>query len=232
MKALGFDSNKAALGKRFWIGMNGWRAEIAGVIADFNMSSLHEQIKPTLITQFPRGYDKVNIKVTGNPSPTLSQIESAWKKSFSSSVFEFNFLDEQLDAQYKSEERLFVLFKIFSGLAMLISCLGLWGLATFAAQKRTKEIGIRKVLGASVSNITTMLSKDFVKLVAISIIIASPLAYFGMYTWLQDFAFRVKIEWWVFVIAGLSALVIALLTVSFQSIKAAVSNPVNSLRSE
>ena len=232
VKALGFDSIKAALGKRFWIGMNGWRAEIAGVIADFNMSSLHEQIKPTLITQFPRGYDKVNIKVTGNPSPTLSQIESAWKKSFSSGVFEFNFLDEQLDAQYKSEERLFVLFKIFSGLAMLISCLGLWGLATFAAQKRTKEIGIRKVLGASVSNITTMLSKDFVKLVAISIIIASPLAYFGMYTWLQDFAFRVKIEWWVFVIAGLSALVIALLTVSFQSIKAAVSNPVNSLRSE
>ena len=115
---------------------------------------------------------------------------------------------------------------------MLISCLGLWGLATFAAQKRTKEIGIRKVLGASVSNITTMLSKDFVKLVAISILIASPLAYFGMYKWLQDFAFRVKIEWWVFVIAGLSALVIALLTVSFQSIKAAVSNPVNSLRSE
>ena len=232
VKSLGFDSNKAALGKRFWIGMNGWRAEITGVIADFNMSSLHEQIKPTLITQYPHGYDKVNIKVTGNPSPTLSQIESAWKKSFPDGVFEFNFLDDQLDAQYKAEERLFILFKIFSGLAMLISCLGLWGLATFAAQKRTKEIGIRKVLGASVSNITTMLSKDFVTLVAIAILIASPLAYFGMYKWLQDFAFRVKIEWWVFVIAGVSALVIALVTVSFQSIKAAMSNPVKSLRTE
>ena len=115
---------------------------------------------------------------------------------------------------------------------MLISCLGLWGLATFAAQKRVKEIGIRKVLGASVANITGMLSKDFLKLVSISILIACPLAYYAMYKWLQDFAYRTDISWWVFAIAGLTAIAIALITVSFQAIKAAMSNPVKSLRSE
>ena len=234
VRALGFQSNKAALGTRFWIGMNGWRAEITGIISDFNIASLHEEIKPTLITQFAPWYDKVSVKIaaSGNIPETMMAIESSWKKAFPQEVFEFNFLDEQLDALYKSESRLYTLFKIFSGLAMLISCLGLWGLATFAAQKRVKEIGIRKVLGASVANITGMLSKDFLKLVSISILIACPLAYYAMYKWLQDFAYRTDISWWVFAIAGLTAIVIALITVSFQAIKAAMSNPVKSLRSE
>ena len=232
--ALGFESNKASLGKRFWIGMDGWIAEITGVVADFNVSSLHEEIKPTLITQFTPVYNRVNIKINAgsNIPETIAAIEAAWKKLSPTGIFEFSFLDEQLDAMYKSEARLYTLFKIFSGLAMFISCLGLWGLATFAAQKRIKEIGIRKVLGASVANITAMLSKDFLKLVFISVLIASPLAYYGMHKWLQDFAYRINISWWVFALAGLVAVFIALFTVSFQAIKAAISNPVKSLRTE
>ena len=234
VKALGFESNKAALGQRFWIGMNGWRAEITGVISDFNIASLHEKIQPTLITQYSPWYDRANIKIAPNThiAETMAGIESAWKESFPEGVFEFDFLDEKIDAQYKSEARLYTLFQIFSGLAMLISCLGLWGLATFAAQKRIKEIGIRKVLGASVTNITGMLSRDFLKLVTISIVIATPLAYYGMKEWLKDFAYRTDISWWVFAVAGFAAILVALLTVSFQSIKAATSNPVKSLRSE
>lgn len=234
VKALGFPSYKAALGQRFWIGMNGWRAEIVGVIADFNIASLHEAIKPTLITQFEPWYDRASVKIAAgnNASSVLADIESAWKQSFPNGVFEFNFLDEQLDALYKSESRLYFLFKIFSALAMLISCIGLWGLATFAAQKRTKEIGIRKVLGASVTNITGMLSADFLKLVGISILIACPVAYYAMYKWLQDFAYKTEMSWWIFAVAGLAALFIAVATISFQAVRAAMSNPVKSLRTE
>ncbi|MEI9807072.1 MAG: FtsX-like permease family protein [Bacteroidota bacterium] len=163
---------------------------------------------------------------------TISKINTSYKQVFPGGIFEFNFLDQQLDALYKSEERLYSLFKIFSVLAMLISCLGLWGLITFAAQQRIKEIGIRKVLGASVPNIVSMLTRDFVLLVCISIVIAAPLAYWGVYKWLQDFAFRIHIGWTAFAIAGGAALLIALATVSFQAIKAAIANPVKSLRTE
>jgi putative ABC transport system permease protein len=147
-------------------------------------------------------------------------------------LFEFNFLDEQIDALYKTEARLYSLFKIFSVLAMLISCLGLWGLITFAAQQRVKEIGIRKVLGASVVNIAAMLTKDFIVLVCIAIAIAAPLAYWGIHQWLQEFAFRISIGWIVFVVASIAAILITLITVGFQAIKAAVANPVKSLRTE
>ena len=231
---LGFASNEAALGKRFWIGMNGWYPEITGVVADFNIGSLHEAIKPTLITQFMPFAEKVGVKVQAGTdiSVAISQINASYKKIFPDGIFEYNFLDQQLDALYKSETRLFSLFKIFSVLAMLISCLGLWGLITFAAQQRVKEIGIRKVLGASVPNLVSLLTKEFLILVCISIFIAVPFAYWGISKWLEDFAFRIDIGWTAFVIAGSSAILIALLTVSFQAIKAAVSNPVKSLRTE
>jgi ABC-type antimicrobial peptide transport system permease subunit len=234
VKALGFESNETALGKRFWIGMNGWRAEIVGVVQDFNTGSLHEQIKPALITQYMPFCDKAGIKIkTGSDIPkTIANINEAFRKVFPDLIFEFNFLDQQLDALYKTEARLYTLFKIFSVLAMLISCLGLWGLVTFAAQQRVKEIGIRKVLGASVPNIVTLITKDFILLVSIALIIASPLAYWSVNKWLQDFAFRINIDWKVFAIAGTMALLIALATVSFQAIKAAIANPVKSLRTE
>jgi ABC-type antimicrobial peptide transport system permease subunit len=234
VKALGFESNETALGKRFWIGMNGWRAEIVGVVQDFNTGSLHEQIKPALITQYMPFCDKAGIKIkTGSDIPkTIANINEAFRKVFPDLIFEFNFLDQQLDALYKTEARLYTLFKIFSVLAMLISCLGLWGLVTFAAQQRVKEIGIRKVLGASVPNIVTLITKDFILLVSIALIIASPLAYWSVNKWLQDFAFRINIDWKVFAIAGTMALLIALAAVSFQAIKAAIANPVKSLRTE
>ncbi|TMI71615.1 MAG: FtsX-like permease family protein [Bacteroidetes bacterium] len=234
VQELGFPSLEAALGKRFWIGMNGWTAEIVGVVADFNIGSLRETIKPTLVTQFLPFADKLNIKLAaGSDIPTtINRINAAYKKAYPTGVFEFNFLDQRLDALYKDEARLYGLFKIFSGLAMLISCLGLWGLITFAAQKRIKEIGVRKVLGASVPNIVSLLAKDFLILVFISIAIAAPLAYWGIHRWLQDFAFRINIGWTAFVIAGIVALLIALATVSFQAIKAAIANPVKSLRTE
>jgi putative ABC transport system permease protein len=229
-----FSSNEEALGKRFWIGMNGWYAEVAGVVQDFNIGSLHENIKPALIVQHDQFYDKANIKLrAGTDVPAaIEALRQSWKKTFPKGVFEFNFLDQQLDNLYKTEARLYDLFKIFSALAMIISCLGLWGLVTFAAEQRVKEIGIRKVLGASVPNIVGLISKDFVILVGISILIASPLAYWGMSKWLQEFAFRVPIGWMVFAVAGGAALTIALLTVGVRAVRAAMSNPVESLKNE
>ncbi|MGZ8539816.1 MAG: FtsX-like permease family protein [Chitinophagaceae bacterium] len=231
---LGFESAEASLGKRFWIGIDGWHAEITGVVADFNIGSLHEAIKPTLVTQYLPYCEKIGIKIkAGSDIQTaISHINTSYKKAFPEGIFEFNFLDQQLDALYKTEARLYSLFKIFSVLAMLISCLGLWGLITFAAQQRVKEIGVRKVLGASVTNIVSLLAKDFIILVCIAIAIAAPLAYWGVNNWLQDFAFRIDIGWAAFVIAALAAILIALITVSFQAIKAAIANPVKSLRTE
>ena len=234
VKELGFASADAALGKRFWIGIDGWHAEITGVVADFNIGSLREAIKPTLITQYLPYCEKIGIKIKSgaNIQATISNINTSYKKAFPDGIFEFDFLDQQLDALYKNEARLYDLFKIFSVLAMLISCLGLWGLITFAAQQRVKEIGVRKVLGASVTNIVSLLARDFLILVCVAIAIAAPLAYWGVNKWLQDFAFRINIGWASFVIAAVAAILIALITVSFQAIKAAIANPVKSLRAE
>ncbi len=234
VRALGYPSNEAAIGKRFWIGVNGWTAQVVGVVADFNVNSLREDIKPTLIVQHASFYNKVNIKIEPGADihATMGALSTIWKNAFPKNVFEFNFLDEQLDNLYKTESRLYGLFKIFSALAMLISCLGLWGLVAYAAEQRVKEIGIRKVLGASVTNIVELLVKDFIVLVAIAIVIASPLAYWGIHNWLQEFAFRIEIGWMVFVIAAVAALLIALFTVSFRAIRAAVANPVQNLRTE
>jgi putative ABC transport system permease protein len=234
VQELGFPSSQAAIGKRFWIGMMDWTAEIVGVVADFNIGSLHEAITPTLVTQFLPFCEKVGIKIqAGADMPAvISKINAGYKKAYPSGIFDFNFLDQQLDALYKSEVRLYSLSKVFSMLAMLISCLGLWGLITFAAQQRIKEIGVRKVLGASVPNIVSLLTKDFIVLVLISIAIAAPLAWLGIHKWLQDFAYRINIGWAAFIIAGVGAILIALITVSFQAIKAAIANPAKSLRTE
>jgi ABC-type antimicrobial peptide transport system permease subunit len=231
---LGFPSAEAALGKTFWVGMDGWHAEIVGVVNDFNISSLRDAIKPTLITQYLPYCDKLSIKLQGGTDipAAISNINAAYKKAYPSGIFEFNFLDQRLDALYKSEERLYSLFRMFSALAMAISCLGLWGLITFAAQQKVKEIGVRKVLGASVPNIVSLLTKEFLLLICMAIVIATPLAYWGIHKWLQDFAYRIHIGWASFFIAGVSVILIALITVSFQAIRAAIANPVKSLRTE
>lgn len=234
VKALGFASNQAALGKRFWAGINGWHPEIVGVVKDFNVGSLHEEIKPTLITQYLPYCNNASIKIAGGSDvqKTITGIEAAYAKAYSKGIFEFNFLDQSLDALYKTEARLYSLFRVFSILALLISCLGLWGLISYAAKQRVKEIGIRKVLGASVTNIVSLLTKDFVLLVSIAIAIATPLAFWGVSKWLQDFAYRINIGWTLFALAGLVAILIALVTVSIQAFRAAAANPVNSLRNE
>jgi putative ABC transport system permease protein len=162
----------------------------------------------------------------------LSEANSKWKSMTAGIPMNYQFLDDAFDQMYRNEQRVGKIALIFSILTIFIACLGLFGLATFIAEQRTKEIGIRKVLGASVSNIVTMLSKDFVKLVLIAAIIAIPIAWWGISKWLQDFAFRVHLSWWVFVIAGIGAIAIALATISFQAIRAAVTNPVKNLRTE
>jgi putative ABC transport system permease protein len=163
---------------------------------------------------------------------TLDHIQRAWTKAFPGNPFEYFFLDDYFNRQYTSERKFGLLFTSFAILAILISCLGLFGLSAYTASQRIKEIGIRKVLGASVMDITTMLSKDFLKLVVLAIFFASPLTWLIMNGWLQGFAYRINIHWWVFALAGALAVIIALLTVSFQAIKAGVANPVDSLRAE
>jgi len=234
IKELEFKSNEEALGVRIWVGWNSGNAEIVGVVRDFNTGSLHENIKSTLITPNPKDYEQAGIKIEANSNvpETIAAIEAAWKTAYPEGIFAYNFLDAQIDSFYKAEERLFTLFKVFSGLAILISCLGLWGLATFSAQARTKEIGIRKVLGASVNKIVLLLTKDFLVLVVISLLITTPFAWYGMNQWLQNYAFRTEISWWIFAIAGAVSVLIAVTTVSSQAIKAGFTNPARSLRSE
>jgi len=165
-------------------------------------------------------------------SSLLKYINASWHKLNPNEPFEYSFLDEEFQKNYEAENRLSAIVGYFTIVAILISCLGLFGLATFSAEQRTKEIGVRKVLGASVTGIVALLSKDFLKLVGISILIASPIAWWAMNKWLQDFAYRTNISWTVFVITTITALLIALITISFQAVRAAVANPVKSLRTE
>ena len=231
VKLFGYSSPDQIIGKRFkqW----GREGKIIGVVKNFHNSSLQENIEPLSMRMESRSQDLVNINIApANMPKTIAAIESKWKEMIPGRPFSYIFLDEAFNKQYVNEDRFGKLFLNFSILAILISCLGLLGLASYSTLQRTKEIGVRKVLGASVSNITTLLSKDFIKLVLIALVIASPIAYWGMHKWLQSFAYRINIHWWVFVVAGLIALFIALFTVSFQAIKAAIANPVESLRTE
>jgi putative ABC transport system permease protein len=168
----------------------------------------------------------------GDPSEALSKLQSAWKSIVPDFPFEYSFLDEDLNRFYKSEEKWSDIVGWAGGISIFLACLGLFGLAALAAVNRTKEIGIRKVLGASVSVIVRLLSKDFLKLVIIALIIASPIAWYFMDKWLQDYAYRIDIGWWVFAVTGIVAVLIAFATIGFQAIKAAVANPVESLRTE
>jgi len=205
---------------------------IIGVIKNFNFNTLREQVTPlALILRENRG--KIAIRVnTKNISHLVSQIEQQYKSMASDLTFGYTFMNDDFDELYRNEQRMGNIAITFSTLAILIACLGLFGLATYAAEQRTREIGIRKVLGASVSRITTMLSKDFLKLVIIASVISFPLAWWVMYKWLQDFAYRTDLSWWIFLAAGALAIFIAILTVSLQTIRAAVMNPVKSLRTE
>jgi putative ABC transport system permease protein len=209
--------------------------EVVGVVKDFHTYSLQHKVEPMVLMMPPVASMEDNLYVKINTDKTteaLAHIEKVYKQFDKSNPVEFNFLDQNFAKQYAAEQKQEQLSLVFTMLAVFIACLGLFGLAAFTAQQRVKEIGVRKVLGATVASITLMLGKDFVKLVAISILIAAPIAWYAMSKWLEDFAYRVNIGWAVFIVAGLIALFIALVTVSFQAIRAALANPVKSLRNE
>jgi putative ABC transport system permease protein len=202
------------------------------VVKDFNFNSLRQNVSPLA---FFLGEDQGSIAVrlkTDGIKNLVAQIESKWKAMAPDQPFTYSFMDDDFNNLYAAEQRVGTISMSFSILAIFIACLGLFGLVTFAAEQRTKEIGIRKVLGATVVNIVQLLSKDFMKLVLISAVVAFPVAWWAMHKWLQDFAYRIGIGWWVFAIAGFIAAAIALATVCFQAVRAALANPVKNLRTE
>ena len=221
-----------AVGKRFRYGSRD--GQIIGVTKDYHFESLHQEMSAIAMVMSPEGnYNWLSVGLTGGRIQAgVQHVESIWKKYFPDRPFDYQFLDERFDRLYAREQTQQQLFTVFAGIAIFISCLGLFGLAMFMAEQRTKEIGVRKVLGASVGSLVALLSKDFLKLVLVAILIASPIAWYAMSQWLNDFAYKIDIQWWVFALAGLLAMLVAFLTVSFQSVKAALMNPVKSLKTE
>ena len=236
------DKNEGFLVNEAFVKMSGWKqpigqpidgfghkGKIVGVVKNFHYKSLHNLVEPLVMVynKFPPH----TLMVKTRPEH-LTTVKKAWQQHFPYDPFEYSFLDSNIEKQYQKDRLMMILFNAFAFLTILVSSLGLFSLVTFTTEIRTKEIGIRKVLGASVAGITALLSKDFLKLVVIAIVIASPLAYYTMNLWLQNFAYHIEISWWMFVTAAILAVFIALATISFQSIKAALMNPVQSLKSE
>jgi putative ABC transport system permease protein len=232
LKKLGVKNPASVIGRTLRLGNTS--GPIVGVVKDFHTNSSRDGgIQPLLIIADNKFYFAGSVKLRSQNLPqTVERIKAVYARVFPEVAFVGRFYEESLNAYYKAEQQMGWLYRAFAGLTILIACFGLFGLAAFTAEQRTKEIGVRKVLGASVTSIITLLSKDFLKLVIIAILIASPIAWYLMNRWLQDFTYRISIDWWVFGLAGLLAVAIALLTISFQSIKAALMNPVKSLRSE
>jgi ABC-type antimicrobial peptide transport system permease subunit len=238
VKKLGLQDPTQVLGQFITLGGSSVRKPIVGVVNDFNTFSLHQRTQPAIITTSEETYSRLSIKLAPQQGGTqalsqlLKTVETAWTSTFPDFVFTYEFLDDALDAFYQNEERQFTLFGLLASIALFIGCLGLYGVVAFMAESRTKEVGIRKTLGASTLHIFGLFSVDFLKLVLIALVIASPVAWYVMNEWLQDFEYKITIEWWVFALTGTLAVGIALLTVSFQSVRAALMNPVKSLRSE
>ncbi len=232
VKILGFHSHQEALGKSIAIYNKTW--DVVGVIKDFHQKSLRYPLEPTVILPSYAGSSgPISVKVdTRSLATTVNAIKQKFDSFFPGNLFDYYFIDEKFNEQYQNDKLFGKVFGLFAGFAIFIACLGLLGLSLFATAQRTKEIGVRKVLGASIPNIVILLSKDFVRLIIYAFLIASPLAWLVMHNWLQNFAYRINISWWIFLAAGLLAIVIALVTISFQSIKAALANPANSLRTE
>jgi putative ABC transport system permease protein len=206
---------------------------VVGVVKDFHFESMKSKIGAICMFLKP-SIGSVSFKLEKNAelATAIKQIEQKWSQMAPGQPFTYSFMDDSFNNVYKNEQRIGKISLAFALLTILVACLGLFGLVTFVSEQRIKEIGIRKVLGASVMSILQLLSKDFLKLIIISIILATPIAYYFMQKWLQDFEYRINIEWWVFAATGAIAIAIALLTVSYQAIKAAIANPVTSLKTE
>ena len=235
VEQLGWTSAEEALGKRVFVGGLAGQGEgtVVGVMADVHYRSLHERIEPMAVLARPRSYDYVAFRMEADDVPgVLAHAEAAWERVFPGYAFDYFFLDRDFERQYQAEQRLADVLTLFGGLAILVACLGLFGLAAYAAEQRTKEIGVRKVMGASVANIVGLLSRDFIKLVLVAVVLATPIAYLAMRRWLEDFAYRIEIGPGIFLLAGVLALLVALLTVSYHAIRAARADPVTSLRYE
>ena len=229
-KTLGWTAQEA-IGKKMFLD-NSRPGYVKAVIKDFHFQSLQNEIKPLVL--FPLTWSRtMMVKLRGQDlAQTISFIESKWKTLVPDRPFEYRFLDEDYNQMYRSELRLGKVMGLFAAIAIALACMGLFGLSSYAAQQRTKEMGVRKVLGASVLNVWTLLSRDFLKLVILSFLIAAPLSYYCMHRWLQNYHYRASITWWIFAAAAIGALLITIITVSIQSIKAALNNPVKSLRTE
>ena len=230
-RLLGFASVQDAVGKQIMMFDKKW--DVIGIINDYHQKSLRYAIEPIVLQPFYGSNNSISVKVnTGNIAATMAAVKSRYEAFFPGNPFDYSFLDEIYNKQYKNDQLFGKAFALFAGFAIFIACLGLLGLSLFGTTQRIKEIGVRKVLGASISNIVLLLSKDFVALILVAFVIAAPVAWWIMHQWLQDFAYRISLSPWIFVAAGLLAIIIALATISFQAIKAALTNPVKSLRSE
>ncbi len=237
---LGFETPEKALGQK--LSWNVWNnvnpdslkeGQVIGVVKDFNYKSLYEKVETTVLQIFPPAASKVAVKMeAGNIANTIDRVEEVWNTFSPDYPLEYRFLDDSFEKMYLAEDKLQTLLGVFTGLAIFVGCLGLFGLAAFSAERRKREIGIRKVLGASVENIVLLMSKDFIKLVIIALVLASPIAWYFMNGWLEDFAYRINIGWYVFAVAGITAIGIAMVTVGFHAVKAALGNPVKNIRTE
>lgn len=233
VKALGFSKPQEAVGKYVTYGFGDITAPVVGVVKDFHISSLHDAVKPVIMAPMPFIYYNAGIKLNAAYSnATLAAIEKAWTTVYPGSLFETNFLDSRVALQYEEEKRTQQLFNIFTFLSIVINVLGLVGLLSFMVEQKTKEIGIRKVLGASIADISFILSKDFLRLIVIAFLIAAPVAGYLMNKWLQNFAYRTNISWWVFGVSVAAAFVVTGMAVGYQTIKAALANPIKALKSE
>ncbi len=238
-RAFGWDDYTQALGQQLAFPRgnndnNNPPLRVVGVVRDFHSQSAHEQIAPAMVMYANvQAYLYVFVRLRpGDPRATVAALEEAWRQVIPNYAFDYAFLDDHFDRLYRADALVGTLLGFFAGLTIFIACLGLFGLASFMAEQRTKEIGVRKTLGASVGSIVLLLSKEFTKLVAAAFVVAAPVAYLAMHRWLDGFAYRVEISWQIFLLAGLGALLVALLTVSYQSVKAALANPVDALRTE
>ncbi|HEV9038045.1 MAG TPA: ABC transporter permease [Puia sp.] len=237
-RALGFNNPADAVGQQVSSGFSGIPGPVVGVVRDFHSQNLHEKIQPFFFTEQRAAGGTLSIKLSSATLPAvqvktlMTELETSFKKIYPASVFQARFFDESLARLYRQEQQTAEIMNIAMGIAIFISCMGLFGLAAFTANQRTREIGIRKVLGANVPQLVSMLSRQFILLVMLSTLIAAPIAGWGMHMWLEDFAYQTSMPWWIYVVAGAVAVAIALVTVSFQAIRAAMANPVRSLRSE